>query len=108
MLIDDEYDNIDFNKEIENISLNLERVKKNIPSFSSEKLCEMIACERYFGFQPEIAVMCMEELSLRRINGDVFEFENYIESSLDQLPKIESKLPDIQSIIKNIGQSFKK
>jgi hypothetical protein len=108
MLIDDDYENIDFNKEIENISLNLDRVKKNIPNFSSEKLCEMIACERYFGFQPEVSVMCMEELSLRRINGNTFEFENYIETSLNQLPKIESKLPDIQSIIKNISQSFKK
>ncbi len=108
MLIDDEYDELDFSKEIKNISLSLERVKDNIPNFSSEKLCEMIVCERYFGFQPEISIMCMEELSKRRINGSTFDFENYIESSLEQLPKIESKLPDIQSIIKNIGQSFRK
>jgi len=76
----------DVDEPIEDVKLDLELVKKNLPDYSNEKLCEMIVCDRYFGFNQTIAIMCMEELAKRRINGDTFAFEKYIDDSYNSLP----------------------
>lgn len=78
----------------------LDTVKKNIPSYSSEKLCEMIVCDRYFSCYKEPALVCMEELAQRRLNGDNFDFETYIEKSLASLPKLDFSLPDIGDLMR--------
>lgn len=87
--------------------INLEKVKENIPTYSSEKLCEMIVCDRYLGFCPEIAVFCMEELSRRRSNGDQFDFETYIEQQFQTLPKLNFSMPDLQSVLSSLSNSIK-
>lgn len=86
-------------EEIENISLDIELIKKNIPDYNSKKLCEMIVCNRYFGFNQEITEICMQELSKRRINGDNFEFENFIDESTKSLPPLDFSGFDIRNIL---------
>lgn len=85
--------------EIEEVSLDIDLVKKNIPTYNSKKLCEMIVCDRYFGFNPDISIMCMEELAKRRVSGDTFEFENYIEESMKGLPALDFSGFDIRKIL---------
>lgn len=80
-------------------SLDVGLVKKNIPTYNSKKLCEMIVCDRYFGCYREIAIMCMEELAKRRIAGDNFDFEGYIEQSYNELPKLNTVSPDLRDIL---------
>lgn len=82
--------------------LNIQTVKEKIPAYSSEKLCEMIVCDRYFGCYKEIAILCMEELANRRVAGNNFEFENYIEKAYNELPKLEIAIPDLGDVLRQI------
>ena len=85
---------LDSNEPIEPTVLDVVLVKNNIPSYTSQKLCEMIVCHRYLGFNEEINAACMEELGKRRAAGDNYDFETYIETSLKGLPVL------------NIGMGF--
>lgn len=97
---------LDSNEPIEETTLDLGLVKTKVPEFTSKKLCDMIVCDRYFGFNQEIAVMCMEELAKRRINGDTFDFETCIEDSIKELPPLNiSGDFDIRAIL---NQSIRK
>ena len=80
-----EFDALDA-PEMEYIPLDVEVVKKMVPTYSSQKLSEMIICDRYFGCYREIAVMCMEELARRRLKGDTFAFEKIIDEGYKSLP----------------------
>jgi hypothetical protein len=82
--------------------LDLELVKEKIPTHTSEKLCEMIVCDRYFGCYKEINIMCMEELAKRRIAGDTFEFEDYIDKAFSTLPKLDFKVPDLGDVMRSV------
>lgn len=68
--------------------LDIETVRQMVPSYSSQKLCEMIVCDRYFGCFREVAVICMEELAQRRQNGDSFPFEKVINDAYSTLPEL--------------------
>lgn len=96
----------DSNEPLEEVTLDLNLIKSKVPEFNSKKLCEMIVCDRYFGFNQDIAVMCMEELAKRRINGDSFDFETSIEDSLKELPPLNiSGDFDIRAILnQSIGK----
>lgn len=85
-------------------SFTQEEIIRNIPNFSSEKLCSMIACHRYLGFSEEIAIASMEELGKRRINGDAFEFEQFIDNCLADLPPLSFNTPDLRQLIQQIGK----
>lgn len=87
--------------------LDMELVKTNIPTFTNEKLCEMIIVDRYFGFGEKIAPLCMAELSTRRINGDPFNFEEYIEKSQKELPVLDLNL-DVRNILQQAMNAVKK
>lgn len=87
------------NIELQTDFLNLDIVRNNIPHFSSQKLCDMIVCARYFKFDNEISISCMKELSGRRSNGEIFDFENYIEKSYNELPELQFSIPDLRSIL---------
>lgn len=71
-----------------------------IPEFSSEKLCEIIVCNRYFGNFEKLALACMEALAQRRVNGENFDFEGYIDRSYQELPKLDLQIPDISVIMR--------
>jgi hypothetical protein len=76
----------------------------------------MIVGYKYLGLYKNIAIMAMQELAKRRANGDSFNFEGYIDSSLKELPSIDLKMPsfdgflgsgdlsEITSILKNKGK----
>lgn len=89
--------------------LDLEDIRKKIPTYPSTQLCEMIVCNRYFGCFKEIAIMCMEELAQRRINGDVYDFETYIDESFNTLPKLDLTAPDLGEVLRQvIGRKINK
>ena len=93
---------------VQDVKLDLEQVKTNMPSYSNEKICEMIVCDRYFGFNQTISKICMEELSNRRVAGDNFNFEEYIEAAYKSLPELNFSIPNITGeITKAIMGKFK-
>lgn len=89
---DEELDLTDF-------SLDLDKISKNFDKYQSVTLCEMIVCNRYFNINPELTLVCMTELGLRRSNGDIFDFESHIESSINELPKLDFTIPDIRAML---------
>ena len=44
----------------------------------------------------------MEELAKRRIAGDQFEFEQYIDDSLKDMPKIEFDLTNLSAALEQL------
>lgn|SRR5574337_541036 len=85
---------------IENVKLDMDKIKQNLHAYSSEKLCEMIVCDRYLGLGQKFSTICMEELSKRRIAGDNFQFEKYIEQAQSELPVLNFEtMPDIRTIL---------
>lgn len=92
---------LDESKPIEDVKLDFDKIKENLPQYSSEKLCEMIVCDRYFGFEKKIDSLCMEELARRRIAGDNFNFEAHIDKTMKELPVLDfSVVPDIRQLLK--------
>jgi hypothetical protein len=84
---------------LEEVKLDLEKVKANVPQFSSEKLAEMIVCDRYFGMGEKISPICMGELAKRRMAGDPFNFETYIEQAHKSLPVLNFTMPDLRTVL---------
>jgi hypothetical protein len=89
------------------IGLDLDKLKASIPGYTSEKLCAMIVCDRYFGFGQEMTVACMQELAARRIGGDNFEFEKYIEEALAKLPPLNFGVPDLRATLTSMTKKGK-
>lgn len=81
------------------IKLDVEKIKNTISAYSSEKLCEMIVADRYFGINQEVAVACMEELSARRVSGDDFAFEQFIDDTYSKLPPLNFTIPDLRTTL---------
>lgn len=98
----DELDNLDADEDLEDTPLDLDKIKANLSKYSSEKLCEMIVCDRYFGCYKELAIICMEELANRRIAGNQYDFESYIEKSYNELPKLDFSIPDIGDVMRQV------
>lgn len=98
-------------KEVVN-KLNEDETVKNISKYTSIKLADIVIGYRYLGLYEKISIAAMEELGNRRVAGDTFEFEKYIDDNLKTLPKLEFKVADISSMIKGLGSmkgfSFKK
>ena len=63
---------------------------KNICSKSSnEVLAAHVVVYRHLGIQKQTAIICMEELSFRKNNGSDFNYEEYINEQLKQMPPIQ-------------------
>lgn len=84
------------------MNINIEKIKENISSFTSEKLCEMIVSNRYLTIDKQIDGICMKELSHRRINGDQFDFEGYIKEIGKDLPDLKVNLPNIKHMVSSM------
>jgi hypothetical protein len=96
----DEFLDEDDDSPIEDMKLDIEKIKKLIPTYSNEKLCEMIVCDRYFGFGEKFDTFCMEELAKRRVAGDTFNFESYIAQAQSELPVLDfTAIPDLRTIM---------
>lgn len=85
------------------MNVNLEEIKNKIPTFTSERLCEIIVSCRYLNLDEDLIIKCMEELSKRRSAGDKLDFESLIENTLNQMPKLDFSIPDLRSIMSNIS-----
>lgn len=99
MTIDNLDDLLNDDTPLEDVRLDMDQVKAKLPSYTSEKLCEMIVCDRYFGFGQQIDVPCMEELAKRRLAGDAFNFESRIEEMYKELPEINLTKPDLREVM---------
>lgn len=93
-----EYEELD----LEDNTLDIEKISKNLHNYQSETLCDMIVCNRYFNINAELSLICMTELGERRTKGDLFVFEDYIEKSLNELPKLDFTIPDIRTMLAGI------
>jgi len=71
----------------------------DIADCSNEHLCSIVASNRYLKINPHMEIICMQELSRRRANGDNFLFENKINEYLSSFTPINSNIPDILSIL---------
>lgn len=96
----EEFDSEEFDDSFR--ELDLEKIKSKIDTYRTPVLCEMITCNRYFKINNELTIICMEELAKRRVNGDNFNFEEFIENSLNDLPKIDLSIPNIKDLFGKI------
>jgi thymidylate synthase ThyX len=92
---------------IEDVKLDLEKVKENIVNFSDEKVAEMIICDRTFGFEQKISAICMKEIARRRVAGNTFNFEEYIKEKEKEMPSLDFKIPDLSGVIKTVMEGIK-
>lgn len=88
----------------EEIDFSEEEIKNNLPKQSSTKLADIVLSFRYLGLYKELSVSAMEELAKRRLDGDSFQYEKYIEDNLNNLPKLDFKVPDFNNILKTYGK----
>lgn len=65
--------------------------KENISTYLSPFLCDIIVSNRYILYNNDLQIICMQELSKRRHNGDQFDFESYIDNKTKELPPIDFK-----------------
>lgn len=72
----------------------------NISQFTNNKLCEIIATNRYLKIMHDEAKASMEELAKRRAAGDNFEYEKHIDQIIASLPKFNLDLSKITKIPK--------
>lgn len=90
----------DSDEGIEEVKLDIDQITVNLPQYPSKKLCEMIVCDRYFGFEHKLSIMCMEELAKRRMAGDTFNFEAYIAEISKEMPELDLSItPDIRAVL---------
>jgi hypothetical protein len=78
--------------------------ENDIKAARSTNLAGYIVTYRLLGLYKELSIKCMEELLNRRMNGDNFNFEEYIEDQLKNSPK-PNNLPNIQNILKGLIKS---
>jgi len=98
--LEDFFFNEDSDEEIEDVKVDFDKIQDNLPQYSSQKLCEMIVCDRYFGFGQSISVMCMEELARRRLAGDSFNYEAHIAEISKEMPELDLSItPDIRTVL---------
>lgn len=99
----DDFDDDEFDDMLDDLTFDISEMEKDVqnkvPEFNSEKLCQIIVCDRYFHLNKDLALTCMEELAKRRINGDNFDFENYIDQSLKELPPLDFSMPDLRAVL---------
>jgi hypothetical protein len=80
-------------------TLDLNVIQSNLPIYDVKRVCEMVVCERYFGLDKQIGLMCMQELARRRAAGDTFDFESYIDQSYKELPVLQLGNIDLRSVL---------
>ena len=97
----DEFDNEEINSD-EEVDLDISTID-NVEKFTSQRLCDIIVCYRYLGLHKSLSILCMEELGKRRVNGDNFIFEKYIEEAMKDMPVLNLGIPDLGDILRQFG-----
>jgi hypothetical protein len=85
--------------EVEYPEFSIEEFKKNLHSFKNEKLCTIIASSNALKLNKDTSTLCMQELASRRIKGENFDFEGYIEQLSSTFPKVDLTPPSLLDII---------
>lgn len=67
-----------------------------IGQIQSKALCAQVVLYRSLAISKQIALICMDELSRRRKDGEEFNYEEYIETELKKIPEI--KPTDLKAI----------
>lgn len=83
----------------------------DIKSAPSEGLAAYIVAYKVLGIGKDLALMCMEELAIRRKDGDGFEFESYIDQNIEKMPKpVSLDIKNMSSImnIRNLSKFLNK
>lgn len=64
-------------------------MKNNVPisERSSKTLAAQIVAFRVLGLNKEDAILAMEELHKRKINGDDFDYNKYIDDKIKETPQ---------------------
>lgn len=73
----------------------------DIKKAGSKNLAGYVVVYRSLGIYKELSIKCMQELMDRRVGGDEFNFEEYIEEQLKNIPK-PNDLKNISSILKGL------
>lgn len=75
--------------------------ENNLTGLSSQVLAAWIISYKLIGVNQELAQKCMEELTRRRLTGDTFNFEEYIENKLKELtPEKAVNMNEITNVMK--------
>lgn len=108
-MIDISLEDLDSNEEYDqqDLSLDLNELLLLLSNFNSEKLCQMIVCNRYFNNNQDLDIACMEELSKRRQFGNTFDFESYIEKETALMPILDLSIPDLRSVLGEVVKNRK-
>lgn len=82
--------------------LSEDQIVSNLPNLPVSKLADIVIMNRYIGSYKDLSVLAMKELSNRRLSGDDFQYEKYIDDNLGTLPKLDFTLPDVKSLLDKI------
>lgn len=74
--------------------------ENNLTEATSETLAAIVVAYKSLGFNKQLAVAAMVELSNRQAKGDSFDYEQFIQQELDKIPKPQAM--NISSILKSI------
>ncbi len=75
---------------------------KNVSTFSSEKLGDIVVMYQYLSLYHDLSVAAMQELALRREKGEIFDYEGYISLNLNKLPKLSFELPPLNTLVNQL------
>ena len=94
-----DYDDIDFDEFDDFGPTSIDDIKNNLPTYDIKKICQIIVCNRYLNLNKDLTVYCMEELAARRLAGDTFDYENYIDEQYKELPVLNFDMPDLRTML---------
>ncbi len=68
----------------------------------SKVLADIVVSNRYLNMFPKLSKEAMEILAARRVNGENFPYEDYIDNKIKEMPQLNNVNYDFMSIIKKI------
>jgi hypothetical protein len=86
---------------------------EDVPLADSKVLAAQVVVYRTLGIHKELAKACMAELSARRKGGEEFEYEDFIDEKVGEMPKPQntnflSITKDLQAQMRNnVGGTVK-
>lgn len=75
-------------------------INKDLSKASSQFLAAIIVVYKALGLDRDHAIACMNELAKRKNDGDVFDYDKYIDDNLKKFPI--SKHNDVSSVLKMV------
>jgi hypothetical protein len=89
-------------QDIETVDIVEEDMLKNVINFTSQKLADIIIMHQYLGLYQQVSAAAMQELASRRHQDDPFEYETYISTNLEKLPKLKIDLGNINNLVEKL------